>query len=224
MSFKYDKIVPWGRNYDEYIRMFELTNDDLKQKILGCADGPSSFNAESNNKGANVISVDPIYSMSKDEIQIRIDETYKNVLTQTARNAEKFIWNAIRSIDDLGKIRMRAMTIFLNSYEHGKINKRYIPGLLPNLPFANNEFKISLSPHFLFLYTENLTYDFHLRAIEEMLRVSNEARIFPLLDVNGKKSRYVERIIADYKGRKIEIKKVDYEFQIGGNELLIIYS
>ena len=55
-----------------------------------------------------------------------------------------------------------------------------------------------------------------------MLRVAGEARIFPLLDINGIKSPYVQRIIAEFKTRKAEIRRVNYEFQRGGNELLII--
>ena len=46
MSFTLEKIVPWGRSFDEYISMFSLSANDLKKKILGCGDGPASFNAE----------------------------------------------------------------------------------------------------------------------------------------------------------------------------------
>ncbi len=34
MASKYKDIVPWGRNFDEYKRMFDLTDSDLKLKIL----------------------------------------------------------------------------------------------------------------------------------------------------------------------------------------------
>jgi hypothetical protein len=54
------------------------------------------------------------------------------------------------------------------------------------------------------------------------MQVSKEARIFPLLDVNANKSPYVQRIISDFSEKKITIRKVNYEFQIGGNEVLII--
>jgi hypothetical protein len=45
MPFTLDQIVPWGRSFDEYVRMFSLTPDDLDKNILGCGDGPASFNA-----------------------------------------------------------------------------------------------------------------------------------------------------------------------------------
>ena len=117
---------------------------------------------------------------------------------------------------------MEAMEIFLDSYEQGKKEGRYIPASLPALPFRDREFDIALSSHFLFLYTDNLSYDFHLRSIHEMLRVAGEVRIFPLLDMNANKSVYVRGIIEELGAERIEVRKVDYEFQIGGNEMLII--
>lgn len=202
--------------------MFDLSVNELKLNILGCGDGPASFNYECNKRGGNVVSIDPIYNLTKGEIQEKIDESYHNVLTQTERNIDKFRWDVIKSIDELGTTRMDAMEIFLEAYEQGRIDKKYIPASLPDLPFMDNEFDISLCSHFLFLYTDNLSYNFHVDAIKEMLRVSREVRIFPLLDVNADKSPYVQRILSDFKEKELAIKQVKYEFQIGGNELLII--
>jgi len=44
MAVVLDKVVPLGRLLEEYIKMFNLTADDLEKKILGVADGPASFN------------------------------------------------------------------------------------------------------------------------------------------------------------------------------------
>ncbi|MDD5772741.1 MAG: SAM-dependent methyltransferase [bacterium] len=220
MALNYKNIVPWGRNYDEYRRMFDLK--DNRASILGCGDGPSSFNEEYTRKGGRVVSIDPIYKLSREEIEERIEETRADVLEQTEKNKEKFVWSEIRSIEELDKIRMKAMKIFLNSYDEGKKNRRYVPASLPDLPFNDDEFDISLSSHFLFLYTDKLTYEFHKKAITEMLRVSGEVRIFPLLDMNANRSSYVSNVLTDFKKNSIEIRKVNYEFQIGGNKLLII--
>ena len=37
MGFKLDNVVPWGRSFDEYVKMFNLTDDELKLHILCCA-------------------------------------------------------------------------------------------------------------------------------------------------------------------------------------------
>jgi hypothetical protein len=34
-----EQVVPWGRSFDEYRRIFALTDDDLRLRILGCGDG-----------------------------------------------------------------------------------------------------------------------------------------------------------------------------------------
>ncbi len=224
MNIQYKSVVPWGRSYDEYIHMFNLTESDLKKNILGCGDGPASFNFELTQKGGNVISIDPIYQMSKNEIKKRIDETYQDVINQTKLNLEKFNWTNIKSIEELAKIRLDSMNKFLDDFELGLLQKRYIFAELPELPFSDNQFDLSLSSHFLFLYSDNLSFDFHLKSIKEMLRVSKEARIFPILDLNSKVSPYVEKIQMelDKEGIHLEIVKVNYEFQKGASQMLKI--
>ena len=69
---------------EEYINMFNLSKIDLEKKILGCGDGPASFNAEMTKLNRNVISVDPIYKLSRDEIKahfkkINMDLTLKYI-------------------------------------------------------------------------------------------------------------------------------------------------
>lgn len=54
MTIKYRDIKPWGRSFDEYIRMFSLTPTYLKRKIIDCGDGPASFNAELTEQGGNI--------------------------------------------------------------------------------------------------------------------------------------------------------------------------
>jgi len=43
---KLTEVVPWGRTFAEYQLMFGLSQADLEAQILGCGDGPASFNAE----------------------------------------------------------------------------------------------------------------------------------------------------------------------------------
>ena len=222
MAFKYENVVPWGRNYDEYVRMFDLQPDDLRKRIIGCGDGPASFNTIANQQGGHVTSVDPIYAFSKAEIEARIEATYATVISQTEKNKEKFRWDQIGSVAALGAIRMQAMQTFLASYEVGKQQQVYIAGSLPILPFPAGVFDLALCSHFLFLYSDNLTYEFHVESIYEMLRIATEVRIFPLLNVNAERSPYLDPVLKEFQSKSVEIRIVNYEFQIGGNEVLII--
>jgi hypothetical protein len=72
--FTLDQVVPWGRSFGEYRRMFGLTDDDLKASIVGCGDGPAAFNASVTRLGGRVVSCDPLYRFTADEIGDRIRE------------------------------------------------------------------------------------------------------------------------------------------------------
>jgi len=222
---KLENIVPWGRSKKEYMEMFSLSKEDtLSKKILGCGDGPSSFNTEVDYDGGEVVSIDPLYAYSKKEIMQRIDEVSEEVMEQVRANADNFVWKNIPDVESLEHIRIEAMMEFLMDYEDGKEEGRYIDASLPVLPFEDNSFDLALSSHFLFLYSEHLDEAFHQAAIEEMLRVSDEVRIFPILTLNNARSPYVDNIIKmlDSKGYKAEIIKTDYEFQKGANEMMKI--
>ena len=222
MPITYDRVVPWGRSFDEYVRMFDLTKHNLTRKIVGCGDGPASFNKTMRERGNSVVSIDPIYQFSAAQIRQRIGETYQQVMEQTRQNADKFLWTTIPSLDELGRIRMSAMSEFLDDYDAGIAEGRYRFEELPSLSFADGAFDIALCSHFLFLYSENLSEEFHRSAIAEMLRVAREVRIFPLLDLNANISHYVEPMIAHFSanGFQVEILDVDYEFQRGGNQMM----
>ena len=69
--FTLEQVVPWGRSFDEYRRMFGLSDDDLDLRIIGCGDGPASFNAEATRRGARVVSCDPIYRLETAQIRDR---------------------------------------------------------------------------------------------------------------------------------------------------------
>lgn len=224
MAIQYHDIKPWGRSFDEYVRMFSLTPADLKRKIVGCGDGPASFNAELTERGGNIISIDPIYYFSADQIRERICETCDYVIDQTRKNQYKFVWQEIDSVEELERIRMSAMTKFLEDFPKGLMQKRYIAGELPSLPFDDKVFDLALCSHLLFLYTDNLSLEFHLRSLAELCRVSNEVRIFPLVDVNANRSPYVDPVIDFLKTerRNVTEVKVAYEFQKGGNTMLKI--
>src|ERR1041384_3319475 len=112
--FTLDQVVPWGRWFDEYRRMFGLTDEALMGLVLGCGDGPASFNAEATRRGSRVVSCDPIYRFAAPQIRPRIDETYAEVIEQTRRNQHEFVWGGdIDSVAALGDVRMAAIRTFL---------------------------------------------------------------------------------------------------------------
>jgi ubiquinone/menaquinone biosynthesis C-methylase UbiE len=217
-------VVPLGRTFTEYQAMFSLNKADLNKNILDCGGGPSSFNYEMKMQNKEVITIDPLYQFSKEDIKKRIDETFNDVMAQAKANQDNYIWKNIKTVEELAETRMSAMKLFLNDFETGKNDKRYINAALPDLPFKKEEFDLALSSHFLFLYSDMLSLDFHISAVDEMLRVAREVRIFPLLDLSTDKSQHVEEIIRIFKEKEMQvsIETVNYEFQKGGNQLMRI--
>jgi hypothetical protein len=226
MTFKYDEAVPWGRSFEEYRRMFALSDEDLGRRILGCADGPASFNAEMSRRGQRVVSCDPLYQCSADQIQKRIDITYDNVMRQTGENRDRFVWDCIRSLDELGRTRMAAMRDFLSDYEGGRRQGRYVAAALPDLPFAGAAYDLVLCSHLLFFYADQFSLAFHHQAVDELCRVAREVRLFPLLTYDSSECPWVDAVAQRQRevGRRVSIERVDYEFQRGGNRMMQVVS
>lgn len=223
MGLKLEKVVPWGRSFDEYIRMFNLTPAELQLQILDCAGGPASFNAEMAHRGYNVISCDPVYQFTIQEIAQRIKETYPVIIEAVQAAPDKFVWQEIESPSHLGQVRMAAMQQFLEDFPAGLQEGRYRTDELPNLPFQQRQFDLALCSHLLFTYSEQFSKSFHLDSIKAMCWVAQEVRIFPLLEnFSTELSPLLQPVINELKvqGYDIEIQQTDYEFQKGGNQLL----
>jgi hypothetical protein len=222
MSFRVDDIVPWGRSFEEYVAMFGLTESDLAGSILGCADGLAAFNAELTRRGGTIVSVDPIYALGVDSLRRRIEATFDTVLAQMRRSQQDYVWSSIPSVEELGRVRREAMETFLSDYESGKAAGRYVPGELPDLPLEDGSFDIAVCSHFLFVYPDRLPVSFHVEAVLEMLRVAREVRVFPLVTLEGGSSRPLRGVIEELaaRGFTTQVRRVDYEFQRGGNEML----
>lgn len=224
MAFELEQIVPWGRSLDEYIDMFSLTDSELGQRIVGCGDGPASFNAELTQRGGHVISIDPIYRFSRAEIKKRIQDVSPIIYEQIKAEFAAFNWERFKSPKDLVEKRIKTMELFLRDFESGLGQGRYMEGELPVLPFSDHSFDLTLCSHFLFLYGDQLSVDFHIVSILELLRVSEQVRIFPLVELDGSTSRHLEQVIEEINaaGHECSIKPVQYEFQKGGNNMLEI--
>lgn len=222
MSSTLAEVVPWGRSFDEYVAMFRLEDEDLSRPILGCGDGPASFNAVATERGCDVVSADPLYAFSVDEIRARIAEATPKIIREVERNRNGFVWSHFRSVEDLIATRVRAMEAFLADLPSGIDSGRYVEAALPSLPFQDNSFEMALCSHFLFLYSEQLSFGFHVDSIVDLCRVSQEVRIFPLLELGSARSRHLDAVIDAVRDRGLspEIVAVPYEFQVGGNQML----
>ena len=223
---KLDSIVPWGRSCEEYRSMFNLIDSDLKKSILGCSDGPASFNAELTKCGGNVVSADPVYQFSAEQIRHRISEVYPQIMSQMKENADSYIWTNILNVAELGQVRMTAMQLFLSDYEAGQQALRYVNASLPALPFDDRQFELALCSHFLFLYSDHFDLALHLQGMKELCRVADEVRVYPLLSLDGRLSRHLSAVIDALaeEGIHTSLQTVRYQFQRGATKMLVAKS
>jgi hypothetical protein len=219
-------VVPWGRNLAEYQQMFALSSADLTRHILGSGDGPASFNAEMLALGHHVVSIDPIYQFTAAQIRQRVESTYDKIIAQVKVAPQAYVWRTFANPDALGRSRLESMERFLEDYDRGLADGRYLAQFLPKLDLHDRQFELCLCSHFLFLYSQHLDLAFHQAAIAELLRVADEVRIFPLLTLQNTRSAYLEPVLAELaaSGHHTEIVTVDYEFQRGANQMLKIIA
>lgn len=218
-----DRVVPFGRSKTEYELMFDLTESDRLKSIIGIGDGPASFNAEMTAAGYQVTSIDPIYLFTGAEIKSRFDACIDGIIEQVRNSPNNWVWSYHKSPDDLRANREQVIALFLKDYDRGKIEGRYLNAELPKLDFQDKQFQLALCSHFLFLYSEHLSFEFHLESIRELCRIAEEVRIFPLLNLAQARSPYIDQVcsILAKEGISSEIMQVPYELQKGGNQAII---
>ncbi len=220
-------IVLIGRTFDEYYKMFALSDlNPQRERILDVASGVSSFCKEANAKGYDVMASDRIYNFLPDEIEIKCVRDLETVFSELAKVMDLYNWDFFKTVSDLRAAREKAYKLFVQDFKL-QGSKRYIFTEYPRNSFTDNQFTVSLVSHFLFMYDEHLDYEFHKKTILELLRISSEeVRIFPLVNLKGKRSNFVEVLLNDpeFNSFKMAIRKVDYEFVKNGNEMLVMKS
>lgn len=224
---KLNEIMITGRTLAEYEAFFDLDLHKLQNKrVLDCPSGVSSFVAEAKEQNIKTIGGDLIYSFSKEEIKKQAQKTIEDIYRDVSWMSENS-FEFYKSVDNHKKHRTLALEKFLSDS-----NKSYKEANLLNLPFEDNSFDLALSSHLLFLYDDRFGLEFHLKAISELIRVSKEVRIFPLVDFKNSRvdekqnlSPLVYEVVEKLKDKfDIEIKKVNFEFLKRGNQMMVIKS
>jgi hypothetical protein len=227
-SHSKNKIWFLGRGFEEYLLMFDLKLENLKNcQVLDCNAGASSFTAHMNNQGFDVVAADLLYGRNPDEMEQVSEDDFRTLMNAHQGLEDKVDWNFFKTHDEMTQYRVKTYHDFSEDYKKEK-NNSYVKVDLPKLPFLDNSFHLVLSSHLLFLYDDRLDYQFHLDSIKEMLRVSSqEVRIFPLVKLrgHGEHSEYVEQIIKDLSSEYlVKIQKVKYQFRKGANEMMCIHK
>lgn len=235
-DFTIEGIAFFGRTLNEYLGMFAISLDELKgKKILDCPSGPASFIAEATKLGINAVGCDPLYSADYQQLADKARTDIIQSLDRTAKTPELFYRQTEEEIKAFREEKLKAAELFAADYNAGLKSGRYINASLPELPFPDKSFDITLSGNLLFLYTDHkyggiidnseFDYEFHLKAIGELIRVTrNEIRIYPIEMPKVGMHHFMEKLIPDLKALSVEanIKRGTYRDIRGADHVLIL--
>ena len=220
-----DKVVLLGRTLDEYRRYFALELENLRGgTILDVASGVSSFCVEANRLGLDVTAFDAIYDLPPDEIQARCEQDLDQV-TRAIDGLQTYRWDYYRSAENLRRFRERAYRAFLDDYREHR-GKRYVAGRLPELPFVDGQFDLTLVSYFLLVYEDQFDYEFHKQSLTEIMRVTrSEARLYPIVTFEAARCRYLDlfKTDPDLGHFGFEEVRTDFEFLLNSNYYLRVF-
>jgi hypothetical protein len=213
-----------ARSLDEYRAMFALTDAELRTgRILDCPSGAASFVAEARRLGlaGRIVGVDLAYARERGALALATRESVERASRYSIDHPDLFVWGWFRSSEHHRRTRDEACARWEADYPQGGA---YLAAAVPQLPFPDACFALTLSSHLLFVWADRFDYSFHLAVIRELTRVTQgEVRIFPVIDPSAVRYRQLDGLRRDLArvGVSTQIRRVDYVVQPGGGELLV---
>ena len=212
-----------SRSFEEYEAFFALTAPDLAGAVLDCSAGASGFAAAVNARGGRVTAVDPAYDQGVERLSAAAGAAAAQGREILAQHEDHYVWSWYGTLERHDEIRRAALTEFLadlRAHPH-----TYVPGSLPQLPFADDTFDLALCSHLLFTWSDVFDEAWHEAALLDLLRVAREVRVFPLVvKGSGDPVPFLGALLDRLRGRghDIEVAGVPYEFQRGADQMLIV--
>ena len=218
-------IIVSSRPYDEYLAMFDLSDDDvLAGAVLDCPAGAGGFASGVRARGGEVVSVDPAFALPPAELVAASRAGLEHALAYLARNIESYEWEFFDSLEDVRRRRLAALDVFVEDF-HGP-DDAHVVASLPCLPFPDRRFRLVLSAYLLFSYPDHFDEAAHLAGLRELARVADEeVRIYPLVDTAFQRYPAIDNLRARLLvegGVDSEIRPVAFRFKRGASEVLVL--
>lgn len=220
------RLALWGQHLDEYIDMFALSNTDLDKRFLEYNSGASAFNTELTKRSLSCVSCDPWFDLHKQSLAKKIKLNFNERLKQLQDNSKNIDLTRYGSFENLIRYRQEGIDLFLEDYELGIKDGRYLAINGLELPFENFAFDFVLAANNFFSDLDFQTVEYHLTLIKELARVAKDVRIFPLVDTNGEPSSLLGPILLglNQDNYGVEVRDVAYHLQIRGNAMLRVWA
>jgi hypothetical protein len=214
------------RPLSDYRNMFLIDDAELVAgPILDCPAGASPLGAQVRALGGTVVSVDPAYSASREDLVVRARADLDRISEWARANPAQVNWSYIGSLTTAFQHWKTAIDAFEADYHPD--GERYVAASLPELPFPDDHFDLTLSSHLLFVYPDFFDFDTHVRWLLELNRVTRgEVRVYPLVDSAARpypQLADVRAVLAEH-GVRTSLHRAACAFNVGGDELLVCRS
>jgi hypothetical protein len=216
LSFIRRNTMNWIYNLDDYQGIFGLNAQELQKRIIDFPGRISSVNAELYAKGYYMVSADPSYQLSPEEMRA---------------HAYQILQTGIQNLDPnqdhsslIAKWRVSVET-FLSDYTLGKKEGRY--KVLNHPPFHQLEhsFELLLCTDYLFNSAQSLTLSVQ-NIMDELCKLANEIRIFPLPNLQSVVAAELGPIMLSLQNRNfgVEVRGVEYPERKDANAVLRVWA
>ncbi|MFD0620040.1 methylase [Paenibacillus sp. GCM10027629] len=225
-AYEQQGVAMTCRSYEEYMRMFALTEADLAQgTILDVAGGASSFTAEVNSRGYTAVAADPIFHYDAAYLARYASEEIETSTAKLTKIQETFDWSFYGDPAQHRDRRIRSSEQFIADYQSNP--SHYIFAKLPELPFDDHTFQHVFCSHFLFLYADQFDYAFHISAIKELIRVcavGGSVLIYPLKSLRWAGYPAMSTMMQEFEqaGHQVSFKSSQLPFIPGSSDFLEI--
>jgi hypothetical protein len=220
------KRVLWGHHVSEYKEMFDVSDAALQVHLLEYGCGASAVNTELHQEGTTVVSVDPLFVLSKPELVQQVTEDFDERVQQVLADQAQFNVETYGSMEAFLASRRAGMDVFFADYNAGVEEGRYKALVDGALPFENFSFDLALSSHYLFANAANDAVAYHLETIQDLARVAKEVRIFPLIERAGTPSEILGPVLLGLQQANFgtEVREVRCALYPEGNAMLRVWA
>jgi hypothetical protein len=162
----------WIHTYEDYLKIFALSDHDLEKNIIIYPAGISNFVAKLPKRNITAVAADENYQMPPMEIDKyvsdRIHKLEEKLNTIGIKNNNKniILQKARESAED-----------FKNDFPAGKLEGRYQAMQMPLLPVRNQKYEIALCPRCP-LQNKDKNHNKALDIINELCRIAYDVRVF----------------------------------------------
>lgn len=210
-------------NIKDYQNFFALTEMDLNKRMVEFFSGYNSFNQGMQQRQLHqIISCDPSYATPQEELQDQAKLLENGLQQNFNQKTYPFSFRTFPNFEVMLQHHQKVSHDFFADYLQGTKEGRYLNCTLEQHHFANKNFELVLL-HYLFAKAE-LSLEHLFAHVEAALQLAAEVRIFPLLDANAQHSALLAPLclLLQQRGFGVELKKVDFEWQMQGHVLLIV--